>query len=223
MLGSKLVGKTIEANGLRQLDGLFLLEIVRGQRLLSPVSPDEIVQADDHLIFTGELGKVQALQKYEGLQIYGGAQAHELLTSNLMEVVLTQQSELVNKTLCEVDFRNLFDAGVVGIRLGDRRLAGQLGRIELKVGDSLLMAVGPDFKQRKNLDRNFHVLTEAPLRPALKPWENRVAVLGFGTVIMVAAAGVVPLLQGLMVLLGVLLATQILSPGELRRRFPFAL
>lgn len=223
LLGSKLVGKTIEANGLRQLDGLFLLEIVRGQRLLSPVSPDEIVQADDHLIFAGELGKVQALQTFEGLQIFGGAQAHELLTSNLMEVVLTQQSELVNKTLREVDFRNLFDAGVVGIRRGDRRLTGQLGRIELKVGDSMLLAVGADFRQRKNLDRNFHVLTEAPLRPALKPWENLVAVFGFGAVILGAAAGVFPLLQGLLVLLGVLLATQILSPGELRRRFPFDL
>lgn len=223
MLGSKLVGKTIEANRLRQLDGLFLLEIVRGQRLLSPVSPDEIVQADDHLIFTGELSKVQALQKFEGLQIFGGAQAHELLTSNLMEVVITQESELVNKTLREVDFRNLFDAGVVGIRRGDRRLAGQLGRIELKVGDSLLLAVGPDFKLRKNLDRNFHLLTEAPLRPTLKPWENRVAVFGFGAVILGASFGMFPLLQGLLVLLGVLLATQILSPGELRRRFPFDL
>lgn len=223
MPDSKLVSKTIEANGLRQLDGLFLLEIVRGQRLISPVSPDEIVQADDHLIFTGELGKVQALQRFDGLQIFGGAQAQELLMSNLMEVVLTQQSELVNKTLREVDFRNLFDAGVVGIRRGDRRLAGQLGRIELKVGDSLLLAVGPDFKQRKNLDRNFHVLTAEPLRPTLKPWENRVAVFGFATVILGAAFEVFPFLQGLLVFLGVLLVTQILNPGELRRRFPFDL
>jgi len=220
---SSLVGNSIERNGLRQLDGLFLLEIVRGQRLLSPVGPEELVQADDHLIFTGELSKVQALQKFDGLQIFGGAQAHEVLTSNLVEVVLTQQSELVNKTLRDVDFRNLFDAGVVGIRRGDRRLNGQLGRIELKVGDSLLLAVGPDFKQRKNLDRNFHLLTDEPLRPALKPWENRLTVGGFALVIVGAAAGWFALLTGLLLLLGALLATKILSPGELRRRFPFDL
>lgn len=221
--GSNLVGKTIEANGLRQLDGLFLLEIVREQRLLSPVNPEEVLLAEDHLIFTGELSKVQALQKFEGLQLFGGAQAHELLTSNLMEVVLTHQSELVHKTLREVDFRNLFDAGVVGIRRGERRLAGQLGRIELRVGDILLLAVGSDFRRRKNLDRNFHVLTNEPLRPTLRPWENRVAVFGFAFVIMGAAFTLFPLLQGLLVLLGLLLVTQILSPGELRRRFPFDL
>ena len=87
----------------------------------------------------------------------------------------------------------------------------------------MILAVGPDFKQRKNLDRNFHVLTEEPLRPTLKPWENFVALFGFATVIFGAALSMFPLLQGLLILLGVLLATQILSPGELRRRFPFDL
>lgn len=220
---SPLVGHSIEANGLRNLQGLFLVEILRDGRLLSPVGPDEVIEASDHLIFTGEVDKVQALQRFAGLQVFGADHARELLASNLMEVVLTQQSGLVNKTLREVDFRNLFDAGVVGIRRGERRLTGQLGRIQLKVGDSLLLAVGPDFRQRKNLERNFHLISDEPLRPALKPWENRVAVGGFAAVIATSALGWVPLLHGLLVLLGVLLATRLLSPGELRRRFPFDL
>lgn len=220
---SPLVGRSIEINGLRNLQGLFLVEILRDGRLLSPVGPDEVIEAKDHLIFTGEVDKVQALQRFAGLQVFGADHARELLASNLMEVVLTQQSELVNKTLREVDFRNLFDAGVVGIRRGERRLTGQLGRIELKVGDSLLLAVGPDFRQRKNLERNFHLISDEPLRPALQPWENSVAVGGFAAVIATSALGWVPLLHGLLVLLGVLLATRLLSPGELRRRFPFDL
>lgn len=220
---SPLVGRSIEANGLRNLQGLFLVEILRDGRLLSPVGPDEVIVANDHLIFTGEVTKVQALHRFVGLQVFGVDHAHDLLAANLMEVVLTQQSELVNKTLREVDFRNLFDAGVVGIRRGERRLTGQLGRIELKVGDSLLLAVGPDFRQRKNLERNFLLISEEPLRPFLRPWENRVAVGGFAAVIATSALGWVPLLHGLLVLLGVLLATRLLSPSELRRRFPFDL
>lgn len=220
---SPLVGGSIEANGLRNLQGLFLVEILRDGRLLSPVGPEEVIEANDHLIFTGEVDKVQALQRFAGLQVFGADHARDLLASNLMEVVLTQQSELVNKTLREVDFRNLFDAGVVGIRRGERRLTGQLGRIELKVGDSLLLAVGPDFRQRKNLDRNFHLISDEPLRPALKPWQNRVAVGGFAMTIAASALGWVQLLHGLLVLLGLLLATRLLSPGELRRRFPFDL
>jgi di/tricarboxylate transporter len=221
--GSPLVGRSVEGNGLRHLEGLFLLEIIRNQRLLSPVGPDEVIEPGDHLIFTGQVDKVQSLQKFVGLQIFGGAQAQQLLASNLVEVVLTQESELVSSTLREVDFRNLFDAGVVGIRRGNRRLTGQLGRIGLKVGDCLLLAVGPDFRQRKNLSRNFHVLGNEPLRPPLSQSENRLTVGGFAVVVLGSAAGAFMLLHGLLVLLCLLLAAKVLTPGELRRRFPFDL
>lgn len=37
---SPMAGKSIEANRLRRLDGLYLLEIERKGRLISPVAPD---------------------------------------------------------------------------------------------------------------------------------------------------------------------------------------
>jgi uncharacterized protein with PhoU and TrkA domain len=159
--GSAMAGRSIEQNQLRSLDGLFLLEIVRDGRLISPVTPAEVLEAGDVLIFTGEIDKVQALQRFDGLQVFG-VEADSLLRSNLVEVVVSSQSELANRTLRDVDFRTMFDAGVVGIRRGDKRLTGQLGRIPLRVGDSLLLAVGPDFTQHRNLDRNFHVLGGSP-------------------------------------------------------------
>ncbi len=220
--GSSLIGRSIVENGLRQLEGLFLLEIVRNGRLMSPVGPDEVIEAHDHLIFTGEVSRVAALQRFDGLQVFGDA-AGKLLSSNLVEVVIAAQSDLVNRTLREVDFRNMFDAGVVGIRRGERRLTGQLGRVELRVGDSLLLATGPDFRQRKNLARNFHLLGTEPLRPPLKPRENAWVLAAFAGVILLSALEWVPLLGGLLALLGLLLAARTLSPGELRRRFPFDL
>ena len=50
--GSSLIGKSIEANGLRNLSSLFLVEINRKQRLISPVSPQEIIEQSDQLIFS---------------------------------------------------------------------------------------------------------------------------------------------------------------------------
>ncbi|WP_375058167.1 SLC13 family permease [Zobellella sp. DQSA1] len=222
MQGSPLIGQSIEANQLRSLDGLFLLELVRQERLISPVSPDEILLEGDILVFTGEVEKVQALQRFPGLQVFG-AQADDLLASNLVEVVISNESELAKRTLREVDFRTMFNAGVVGIRRGQRRLTGQLGQIPLKVGDSLLLAVGADFTQHRNIDRNFHILNGTPLRPKLSNRQSLLAFSGFGTVIALAALGLVPLLNGLLVLLAALLLTRILTLSELRRRFPFEL
>lgn len=220
--GSPLVGMSIEHNGLRRLNGLFLLEIARNDRLISPVSPDEVLEADDVLVFTGEVEKVQALQQFSGLQLFGNG-VDRLLASNLVEVVISNESELANRTLQEVDFRTMFNAGVVGIRRGGRRLYGTLGKIPLRVGDSMLLAVGPDFKQHRNLDRNFHLLSNSLQRPKLSMKQSLLAFSGFGLVIGLAALGLLPLLNGLLLLLAALLLSRVLTLSELRRRFPFEL
>lgn len=220
--GSAMIGKSIEENQLRNLEGLFLVEILRDGRLISPVGPEEVLVDDDVLIFTGEVERVQALERFDGLHVFGH-RADALLRSNLVEVVVSSESELANRTLREMDFRTMFDAGVVGIRRGEKRLTGQLGRISLRVGDSLLLAAGPDFAQHRNLDRNFHVLGGSMVRPRLTGAQSTVALGSFGAVIALAAAGVLPLLSGLLLLLAGLLLSRLLTPGEIRRRFPFDL
>lgn len=219
---SPLVGRSIEENGLRSLVGLFLVEILRGDRLISPVGPEEGIEAGDILIFSGETQKVQALRGFQGLEIFGTTTDH-LLKKNLVEVVVSNESELPNKTLREVDFRSMFDAAVVGIRRGDRRLPGQLGRVPLRVGDTLILAVGADFHLHRNIHRNFHVLDESLLPPRLTPLQNAFGLWGFATVIGFSAAGYFSLLNGLLALLLILLSCQALTIGELRRRFPFEL
>ncbi|MCK0509191.1 SLC13 family permease [Aromatoleum anaerobium] len=220
--GSPLAGKSIEQNRLRSLDGLFLLEIERDGRLISPVGPDETLREGDVLVFTGEIGKVQALQQFSGLHVFG-TRADTLLGSNLVEVVISNESMLPNRTLRDVDFRSQFDAGVVGIRRGDKRLTGQLGRIPLRVGDCLLLAVGADFAQHRNIDRNFHLLDGGLLRPKLTSHQSRIALSGFALAIALSAFDVWPLLNGLLALLAALLATRMLTIDEMRRRFPFEL
>ncbi|MFU2485905.1 SLC13 family permease [Thauera sp. WH-1] len=222
MPGSPMIGRSIEDNRLRSLDGLFLLEIEREGRLISPVGPAEVLRADDVLVFTGEIGKVQALQRFAGLEVFG-AGADALLKSNLVEVVLSNESDIANRTLREVDFRTMFDAGVVGIRRGDKRLTGQLGRIPLHVGDSLLLAAGPDFFQHRNLDRNFHVLNGSGVRPRMSAPQSTASLSAFGLVILLAALGWLPLFAGLLLLLAGLLASGLLTLSEMRRRFPFEL
>ena len=55
---SPLVGKTITAAGLRQLPGLYLIEIERNGRVIPAVPPEERIEAGDVLV---ALGPLQAL------------------------------------------------------------------------------------------------------------------------------------------------------------------
>lgn len=220
--GSPIIGRSVEENHLRHLNGLFLAEIVRGGRLLSPAEPDEVLQQGDVLIFSGDIENVHALQQFAGLELFDG-RTDALLDSNLVEVVLSNQSELPNRTLRDVDFRTMFDAAVVGIRRGDKRLNGQLGRIPLRVGDSLLLAAGRDFFHHRNLDRNFHVVYGGFHRPQLSHSRSALTIGGFSLVILATAMEWMSLFTGLLGLLAILLGSRTLTLGEVRRRFPFEL
>ncbi|WP_413701754.1 SLC13 family permease [Psychromonas sp. KJ10-10] len=106
--GSSLVGKTVEQNGLRHLQSLFLVEIIRGKQLLRAISPTEVLQENDKLIFSGDISQVSQLNMFDGLSIF--AENSGLSIDNLREVVVRPESILTGKTLKSVGFRSLFDS-----------------------------------------------------------------------------------------------------------------
>ncbi|OYY74012.1 MAG: SLC13 family permease [Gammaproteobacteria bacterium 28-57-27] len=218
---SPLTGRSVLENGLRQIDGLFLAEVVRTGHLISPVGPQEILEAGDILIFTGEVDKVHVLERFPGLKLF--EEEMNIVRTNLVEVVVVADSPLVDNTIRDVNFRALFDAAVVGIRRGQVRLSGKLGEIHLKAGDAMMLAVGADFANRKNLDRNFYVLKGGTRKPRLSMPQSYAVFAAFAGVILLGAFEVIPLVKGLALLLIALLFLRLIDVAELRRRFPFEL
>jgi di/tricarboxylate transporter len=219
--GSSLVGKTIVANKLRDLDDLFLVELVRDEHLISPVAPYEYIEVGDKLLFSGDITQLSALEQFDGLQLF--AVEEGLPRDNLVEVIVMPNATIEGKTLKEAAFRSQFDAAVVGMRRGGKRLSGKLGNITVAAGDSMMLAVGPDFNARKNLGKNFAVLDDAVAGAATTPVQNYAVTLGLLAVVGLAALEVLPLLKGLAILLVGMLILGVVRGSELRRRFPFEL
>ena len=216
--GSALIGKTIEANGLRNLESLFLVEILRDGRLISPVTPFEIIKENDRLIFSGDIKKVTLLTQFDGLNCF--AYQNGLPLTNLKEVIIRPDSVLTGKKLKLSGFRALFDSAVVGIRRDGEKLSGKLGDIVLKAGDYLIIAVGDDFKSRRNIDKNFYRVSDVEAEQCLSGWQESLAVYGFVAVILFSALGYVPLFTALLVFLGGLLLSGCLSSNEIMHRLP---
>lgn len=216
--GSELIGKTVEQNGLRHIESLFLVEIVRDNHLISPVAPDEVIQLHDRLVFSGDINKVMQLSQFSGLESF--ADKNGLLNTNLTEVVVRPESVLVGQTLKTTGFRALFNAAVVAIRRDGENISGKLGQATINAGDFLVLAVGNDYKNRSNINKNFIVLSGVEPENTLKGWKAWFAVGGFVSTIFLAAANIIPMLQGLLVLLGAFLFLGILSASEIRRRLP---
>ena len=216
---SRLIGKSIAANGLRDLGDLFLVEVVREGRLLTPVSPGEQLEAGDRLIFSGDVSSVGLLERFHGLRSF--ALDEGLLGSNLTEVVLLPGATVIGQTIKQSEFRSRFDAAVVGVHRDGERLSGRLGDITLRAGDSLMLAVGPDFQKRSNLSRNFLVVDDTVSSHSLPAGKGLAVALSIVLAIALSVMGWLSLATGLMFLLLIMLGLGLLSAADLRRRFPF--
>ena len=219
--GSSLIGKSVADNGLRDLNGLFLVEIVRDGQLITPVTPRQVLQASDKLIFSGDVTRLHVLDEFDGLRSF--AMEEGLLRSNLTEVIVLPGATVEGRTIKASGFRSLFDAAVVGVSRGGLPLSGKLGDIVLRAGDSLILAVGPDFRRRNNLRRNFVIVDSKIDSGRVSSTQSSGMLLGLGLVVTGAALGYFELVSGLALLLTFMLAIGSVSVRELRRRFPFEL
>jgi di/tricarboxylate transporter len=219
--GSALIGKSIQENKLRSLHSLFLVEIIRHDRLISPVTPAEVIEADDSLVFVGDVKAINELQAFNGITLFAGENG--LLQQNLVEVVIANRSNIIGTTLKQAGFRDKFDAAVVAMQRDGEPVSGKLGEVVLQEGDNLVLAVGPDFINRHNISRNFFLLSDIKLFGTLSTRKETVTIAGFLITISLAAFQVLPLLDALIYYLSLLLFGRILSINDIRQKFPIDL
>lgn len=213
---SSLVGKTIQENGLRNLEFLFLFEIQR-QDDISPVSHDEIIKEGDVLIFSGDITHLETLKKFDGLQM--GAQEIKLETLNLVDVVINSESSLIGKSVKEANFRAKFDAGIVALKRGSQNIS-KIGKSVLQAGDRLILSVGKDFHSRDNINKNFYIISNIIQNQKLSNAQSFIVVFAFLAIIALSALEIVSLLKALLVFLAFLFVFKFISFDEIKRRFP---
>ena len=149
-------GKSVKKAKLRNLSDLFLVEIFRNGEYISPVTPEEVLQANDMLYFTGGIEHVKELldQFPHGLKSVEAKFKVEG-RSNLLEVIVPNNSNLIGRPLKETNFRERYDAVIVGIQREGKPLQGKIGRIVLQVGDLLLLATGASFHEKNAKERTL--------------------------------------------------------------------
>lgn len=220
-IGSKLAGKSVEENGLRELKDLFLAEIIREDKRICAVTPKQVIKEGDVLLFVGDIKSVPLLTQFDGLKVVHDK--HEKDVEHLVEVVVSHSSKYIGKTVKEVRFREQFHAAVIAIRRGHDRLQGGLGKVQLQAGDSLILAPGKEFYSLPDLKREFVYISGLDLQTHLKPKKSNIVLASFAGVLGLSILGIVPLIKGLLVLLIGLMLTGTIKLSEVKRRFPIEL
>ncbi len=217
---SPLVGKSIESAGLRNLPGMYLIEIDRKGHLITAVGPKQVLQADDRLVFVGNVESVVDLQNMRGLrpaddQIF--KVEAERSRRHLVEVVISNSFPQLGKTVKEGRFRTTYGAAIIAIAREGQHLKGRIGDIVLKAGDTLLIEAGRSFERQQRYVRDFLMVRRIDEYTPISHERMPVALAIFITMVIAAASGILTMLQASMLAVGALIVTRCLEAHEARR------
>jgi di/tricarboxylate transporter len=162
--GCPLVGKTVEEAGLRHLQGLFLIEIDRAGKILTPVSSNDLIIANDQLAFVGVVNTIVELEKIPGLIPVDDRDDDQSLVvrrqRRMVEVVLSRSAPINGLTVRDAEFRKRYQAVVVAVHRNGEQLVGKIGDIQLAQGDTLLLQTSPDFISRYRDSLDFYLISD---------------------------------------------------------------
>ena len=155
-------GRIVEAVN-NSLKGIYILEIIRNDTRIFPVTPNTIIEEGDHLLFSGTLNTIASVQKQKGITLKTGTdQTLDSLKDDkfeLIEAVISHQSGLVGKSVKSASFRSKYNAGVIAVHRNNERIKGRVGEIMLKPGDTILLLAGNDFMEMHMHSIDFYVVT----------------------------------------------------------------
>ncbi len=216
----ELAGKSIREAGLRHLPGLFLVEIIRQQSIISVVSPDTLILKNDRLVFTGAVESVVELRKVRGLMVAENQLfklQSELTERRLFEAVVSTESPVVGVNVRKSRFRHRYNAVILSIARQGQRLKGKLGDITLQAGDTLLLEAEKGFLFKFRNSRDFLLVSRlensAQLNHDKAPWALLILIAMIGLI----ASNLLGILQAAILAAIAMVASRCLSLETMRR------
>ncbi len=217
---SALAGQSVAEAGLRNLEGVYLVEIERAEHTIAPVPPHEVLVEGDRLTFAGNVDQVLDLQRLPGL--VPAEERHFSIVGDgrgrmLYEMVVSPDSSLVGHTLKDTGFRNRYGAAVVAIHRAGERVPGKLGNVELHAGDVLLALSDENLRGRLFDHHDFLVVSRLDGDPPPRRHNARLVEGVIGALLVVVGLGFLDILEGALLAALLLLGLGVVSVNEARR------
>ena len=214
---SPLVGRTFMERDINKNYDITVLDIIREGQVISTNIRNTIIHPGDVLFVRGSLENFLRMKEVEKVTMLTDeklTQAELIHDDNtLVECLLTQQSELVGKSLMEINFRRRFGSFILAVRREGEILRRKIAHIILRSFDTLLV-YGPREKIKELSDSgNFIVLGEidATLQKNRFWWVSLAVVV---SAVTLAALGMVPILKGALVGMILLMILRVISTNE---------
>ena len=220
--GCRLSGQSVERAGLRQLPGLFLIEIERDGQIIAPVRPDDLLQTHDRLLFTGIVSSIIELERIPGLVAIDDTEAELSNRASserrMVEAVISESSSLNGKCIRDADFRTVYGAAVVAVHRFGERVKQKIGDIELRPGDTLLLQTPPHFLRTHRHDSSdFYLVSQVDQWRPIRRNRGWLAVGLFLVLMALMTSGLVPIVLSAALIATLMIALGCLSANDARQ------
>jgi di/tricarboxylate transporter len=217
--GGPLTNRSVEDAGLRHLKGVYLVEVRRGEERFAAVGPTFVLRDADTLTFVGRAADVVDLQRLRGL--VSSEADHYLAVDEggrhtFFEVVVGTDSPVTGRTIRDSGFRGRYQAAVVAVHRSGQRVAGKLGDIVLRAGDTLIVLAGPDFRARWGNRRDFLLVARLGGTSPTATRKAPLVLLALAAVVVVPASGLASLVEVALVVALALIGLGVLTVAEAR-------
>ena len=184
---SSLVGQTIKEAGLHQVDGGYLIEIIRlDKEVITAVDDEEFIFGGDRLIFSGNVEKI--LEIRDTYQLVNAT--HHVFSLDEVEkdrklrmATVGFKSSFIGRRMSDTAFEEDNNLVLVAIAREGDVVKGSPREVELKAGDTLLM----ECPQRFHMDRQSkYDLMEMASESLYKPDKRTL----YSSLIMIAMVAV---------------------------------
>lgn len=217
---SPLVGQTIELAGLRHLPSLYLAEIDRDGVAIPAVSPQEVLQGGDRLLFVGAVESVVELQRIRGL-VPATDDVFKLKAPRtqrcLIEAVVSNTCPGIGKTIRESRFRSQYNAVVVAVARNGERLHQKIGDIELCAGDVLLVEAHPSFAEQNRNSRDFFLVSQVEDSTVRRHDKSFLAIGLLVGMVILMSLNIIPTILVTLIAAGLMLVTRCISISGARK------
>ncbi|MCY4000934.1 MAG: SLC13 family permease [Bacteroidetes bacterium] len=147
--GSSFAGLTLDQAKLdTEDDSAAIVQVRRGKHVM-PVDRQFVLGEGDVLCFSGDVSVMEDLLVRPGLE--SGVAISKERTTNLLpmyEAVISDTSNLVGKSLEDVDFLSIYGGVVLAIQQRSGGLEGAMANVPLRAGDLILVGAVGDFEER---------------------------------------------------------------------------
>ena len=214
---SPLVGSSCQQRNISQNYDVIVLDIQRGDRLITYKVGNEKLQADDILFVKGSVESFLQMKEVEKVSLL----TDEKLTQNeleqedniLIECMVTDQSNLIGKTIVNSNFRKRFYAFILAIRREGSIIRKKIAHVLIQSYDTLLIYGGRKELSKLANSSGFILLGEVE-EQLVKVRFWWVSIISIIFTILFAAVGLLPIIKGALLSVVILLALRIITPNE---------